>query len=777
LVRQSRIFNNEQIALLGPAKPDHPQAILILHHLEWSDKMKGFSVQSFLWLAAAGSVLVFGAARADSFPGASVSGTIVEGTSGRPVPDAEIRIDGLSKCALSRDGGGFLIRGVPPGIRSIRIRAMGYRDMEMPNVTFSGDTTLRLVLKSDPLRMDPVLITGTRTDHLLSAVTVCAKVLPSDWIGNRNGSTAAEAVESAGGVTVKDGGGFAGIKTLSIRGSGDAQVLVLLDGQRLNAAQDGSVDLGAIPSESLEKIEIVRGGHSSLVGSDAIGGAVHLFTRNAPTGGGLTYGFRSTVGSFGTRGGGTYGSARFGRFDAFAAYNRTLSDGDFDFRSPLDGLEHARENNDYSGSHLLAKVGAGDPHGGGRIQLLFNRNRSNRGSADAVHSTFSSGRARRDEKQDLYGALLEKRLNAVLRVRGQIFHQDRRYGFRSLYENDRHDAGATGIEASATWAVNAACLLSAGMDARRDGLNSTKFSSRRRETAGGFIQTEIDHGWRVIGLDTRWKWIPALRWEKNWPTPGGSGTGTAWGNGYPKIGVLIRPFRNADFSLRSNIGRSFRLPTFNDLYWPELIWPGAGGVAGNDRLVPETALTADAGFSWSFGESVRLTLAGTVFENRIRHLIQWESDAEWVYTPRNVGRARIRGIEAEWGLSLPSERLHLTLSPVWMDARDRTVPGHSPKLVYRPDFSMDAEFGTRLASWRLNGTYMAMGRRHTQADHSRSLGPFERTGLNAQWGRNWRGGRFWVKGEVNNLANRRITLVEGYPLPGREFRLTIGQDG
>jgi vitamin B12 transporter len=738
--------------------------------------MRDCLIRSFLWLAAAGSVLFFGAARAASFPGSSVSGMVVEEASGCPVPDAEIRIDGFSKCILSRDGGGFLIRGVPHGIRTVRVRAMGYRDMIMPNVTFSGDTTLRFDLKSDPLRMDPVLITGTRTDHLLSAVTVWAKVLPSDWIANRNGSTAAEAVETAGGLTVKDGGGFAGIKTLSMRGSGDSQVLVLLDGQRLNAAQDGSVDLGAIPSESLEKIEIVRGGHSSLVGSDAIGGAVHLFTRNAPAAGGLTYGFRSTVGSFGTRGGGTYGSARFGRFDAFAAYNRTLSDGDFGFRSPLDGLEHTRENNDYSGSHLLVKAGAGDPHGG-RIQLLFNRNRSNRGSADAVHSAFSSGRARRDEKQDLFGALLEKRLNSTLRVRGQIFHQDRQYAYRSLYENDRHDADATGIEASATWAVNAACLLSAGIDARRDGLNSTKFSDRSRETAGGFIQAEIDHGWHVAGLDTRWKWIPALRWERNWPAPGGSIAGTAWGDGYPKIGILIRPFRNADFSLRSNLGRSYRLPTFNDLYWPELIWPGSGGVAGNDRLVPETALTADGGFSWSFGESARVTLAGMVFDNRIRHLIQWESDAEWVYSPRNVGRAGIRGIEAECGLSLPSERLHLTLSPVWMDARDRTVPGRSPKLVYRPDFRMDAEFGTRLASWRFNGTYTVIGKRYTQTDHSRSLGTFEKTGVNAQWGTNWRGGRLWVKGEVNNLANRRITLVEGYPLPGREFRLTIGQDG
>lgn len=734
--------------------------------------MSGFSMKTLMAIAAAGSILVFGAGRAASNPGPSVSGTVVEETSGRPVPDAEIHIEGFSKTVLSRDGGGFFIRDVPAGTRTLRVRAMGYRDMEMPNVTFSGDTTLRLFLKSDPLRMDPVLITGTRTDHLLSAVSVSASVFSSDWIMNRNGATAAESMESAGHVTVKDGGGFAGIKTLSMRGSGDSQVLVLLDGQRLNAAQDGSVDLSAIPSESLEKIEMVRGGHSTLVGSDALGGAVHLFTRNAAADKGLSFGFRSTAGSFGTRGGGTWGSARLGRFDAFASFNRTLSDGDFTYRSPLDGIEHTRANNDFSGSHLLMKAGTGDPNGG-RIQLLYNRNRSNRGSADAVNTAFSSGRARRGEHLDLVSALFEKRLAPSLRVRGQAFRQDRLYVYRSLYENDRHDADMTGIEASAAWTPHAACLLSAGFDARRDGLNSTKFSDRHRETAGGFIQAELDHGLRLAGLETRWKWIPALRWERNWLESGAS-TG---GDAYPKIGVLVRPFRDADFSLRSNIGRSFRLPTFNDLYWPEQIWPGAGGVRGNEQLLPETAVTGDAGFAWTFGESVLFTVSGTVFDNRIRSLIQWESDAEWVYSPRNVGRARIRGIEAGGRVSLPSGRFHAAVWPVWMDARDVTAAGRSPRLVYRPDFRMDAEIGTRLGAVRVNGTLMAVGKRYSQPDQAESLGSFERIGANFLWGIDWSNFRFWIKGEVNNLADEKITFVEGYPMPGREFRVSFGVDG
>jgi len=106
-----------------------------------------------------------------------------------------------------------------------------------------------------------------------------------------------------------------------------------------------------------------------------------------------------------------------------------------------------------------------------------------------------------------------------------------------------------------------------------------------------------------------------------------------------------------------------------------------------------------------------------------------------------------------------------------------TAAGRSPRLVYRPDFRMDAEMGTRLGPVRVNGTLMTVGKRYSQPDQAKSLGSFERIGANVLWESDWSGFRFWIKGEVNNLAGRNITFVEGYPMPGREFRVTFGLDG
>jgi vitamin B12 transporter len=613
--------------------------------------------------------------------------------------------------------------------------------------------------------MDPVLVTGTRSEHLRSQITVSSQVLTSDWIANRNGNTAAEVIESAAGVYVKDEGGFAGLKTLSIRGSGDSQVLVLLDGQRLNAAQDGSVDISVVPSESLERIEIVRGGHSGLFGADAVGGAVHLITRNAPPAKGLSIGIHSTLGSFGTKTGGVYGAGRSGPFDVFLAYDRSRSEGNFSFESPLDHLRKTRENNDFNGGHLLMKTRL-NLENGGKIQFIGHWTLSDRGSADPVTSDFPSSLARRKERQDLYGLAFESQVFRRIRLNAQTYYQNRENRFSSLYENDRHSNTASGLDLYGRMTVFPEAILAAGLEIRRDALESTKFSRRRRDSRSLSLQSEISHPLRLAGLDMRWKWIPALRWD---------GYGANRQQTSPKLGVLIRPFRSLDLAFRGNAGLSFRLPTFNDLYWPEVVWPGAGGVRGNPALRPESGETWDVGLAYNGGRPL-FTVELTYFQNRIKDLILWESDADWVYSPRNIGRAMISGIENEWSLKLPADRAYVTVAPTWMASRDMTAAG-GRELVYRPGYKLDISAGFKIGPFRLNGDYQAVDRRFTRADHSKSLDSYDLLGGNVQWNGEWLGFKLRTKFQVINLLDKNIFLIEGYPVPGREWRVTLGFDG
>jgi outer membrane cobalamin receptor len=384
-----------------------------------------------------------------------------------------------------------------------------------------------------------------------------------------------------------------------------------------------------------------------------------------------------------------------------------------------------------------------------------------------VTSTFPSSDARRDEVRNQVGLLFERQVLNTVRMDAQVYYQARVNRFHSLYEKDRHENNAAGMEVLARWIVHPAVLMTAGAELRRDGLESTKFNHLQRHTQSFNAQVEIDHALNAFGWRTQWKWIPALRQDR---------TRAGKANLCPKIGVLFRPFPFSDFSLKANAGKSFRLPTFNDLYWPELVIPGWGGVRGNSALKPETGFNADAGIVYRTKAPGMFAVECTAFQNSLHDLILWESDEQLVYAPRNVGSARITGLETEFTYRTPGEHWDFAVAPTWMRARDLTVPGKAVRLVYRPDFKLDASAGFRFGAFRFRVQARAVDTRYTRADNSKRLPSYWTMGGNVQFEHRIFGGQFRSKLEMNNAFDRSIYIIEGYPTPGREFRFTLGLD-
>ncbi|NIT57820.1 MAG: TonB-dependent receptor plug domain-containing protein, partial [Aliifodinibius sp.] len=81
------------------------------------------------------------------------------------------------------------------------------------------------------------------------------------------------------GVQIESVSGGAGRSIIRIHGSSANQVLVLLDGQRLNNPQTGEVDLSEIPLEQIERIEVVRQGNTAIFGGNAFGGVISFKSR------------------------------------------------------------------------------------------------------------------------------------------------------------------------------------------------------------------------------------------------------------------------------------------------------------------------------------------------------------------------------------------------------------------------------------------------------------------------------------------------------------------
>ena len=152
--------------------------------------------------------------------------------------------------------------------------------------------------------------------------------------------TTEELLSRTPGVSIRRFGGLGQFSTLSIRGSSSEQVLVLVDGVRLNTGEGGSVDFSTIPLDMIERIEVIRGGGTTLYGSDAIGGVVNIVTRKAAdkaeARATLTYG------SYDTIKGSVTGSGSLGNFSGLLSLTHMQSDGDFAYETPE--IQNARSS-------------------------------------------------------------------------------------------------------------------------------------------------------------------------------------------------------------------------------------------------------------------------------------------------------------------------------------------------------------------------------------------------------------------------------------------------
>ncbi|WP_394843035.1 TonB-dependent receptor [Pendulispora brunnea] len=136
---------------------------------------------------------------------------------------------------------------------------------------------------ADPEPRDPhdtVVVTGTRTPERSQRATVKTDVVTRDEMDRRGATNVGEALATQPGVRVDPGSyGYLGnIHAIQIQGFDRDRVLVLEDGERVVGDIGGAIDLAALPTADLARIEIVTGPTSSLYGSSALGGVVNLVT-------------------------------------------------------------------------------------------------------------------------------------------------------------------------------------------------------------------------------------------------------------------------------------------------------------------------------------------------------------------------------------------------------------------------------------------------------------------------------------------------------------------
>jgi vitamin B12 transporter len=489
------------------------------------------------------------------------------------------------------------------------------------------------------VKLNEVVVTATKTEQDVEDMTQSVTVITADDIQKSNATSAAEIIERTTGVQINDPGPNGAVTGISIRGSTSTQVLVLLDGIRLNSAGTGGFDMSdlPVPLEKIDRIEIVRGPSSALYGADALGGVVNIITKK-PTG------LESTI----TGAGGSYGywtlgadnSGRIGKFYYSLSANEERDGG-------------YRTNSDLDKTTTGAKLG-----------YDFSKDSSLEATVNYVEKTIgvpgpisSPSPLAREWDRTLNTALTYKvKFSKDLDLRVSVYDNRDKilYNDPDFPPYSRNISSSNGVELQTNWLITSWNLLTLGVEARGDHLESTIADEHSASLMAGYIEDEITIG-QPFTL------ILGGRYDDH----------SVYGGEFDPKASARYLIASTGTTFRASIGRAFAAPTLEDLYWAF-----DGFEQGNPNLKPETSIEYEGSVEQSLGTGQVVKF--TVFDRHVTDLIVWVPDpVTFIYSPINIGDARISGYEAEAKFTF-FNAITWAVNYTYMNPKDEDTGGYVP---------------------------------------------------------------------------------------------------
>lgn len=134
--------------------------------------------------------------------------------------------------------------------------------------------------KLPQVELDKIVVTATRTPTKTSNVIAQTRVIDKEELKRFQGQTVMEVLRRQPGFSIKQDGGMGTSSNLYLRGYDSKRVLVLIDGVRYGSMSTGQPALALLPTDQIDRIEILYGASgSSIYGSDAMGGVIQIFTK------------------------------------------------------------------------------------------------------------------------------------------------------------------------------------------------------------------------------------------------------------------------------------------------------------------------------------------------------------------------------------------------------------------------------------------------------------------------------------------------------------------
>jgi hypothetical protein len=203
-----------------------------------------------------------------------IQGSVYNIATDEPIPNVNIYLPDYTKGTISDNQGKFVLEISEQMVDRILIfEHIGFDTLILAVEDFPGNSVI--YLKPNPLKSDAIDVEALRLDiEIVKDLPQALKVIKKDEFEIRGYTDAGDLLSKDQSIQINEE--TSGKKTLAMRAGNADDVLILLNGIKLNNAYDNTFDISFINLENVERIEIIKGSHTALYGPDGFSGVINI---------------------------------------------------------------------------------------------------------------------------------------------------------------------------------------------------------------------------------------------------------------------------------------------------------------------------------------------------------------------------------------------------------------------------------------------------------------------------------------------------------------------
>lgn len=638
----------------------------------------------------------------------------------------------------------------------------------------------------DTLSLSEVTITESRRKEIIQSQRLDGVQLQS-----LNSQSVADALRYFSGIQVKDFGGVGGIKTINIRSMGSHHVGVFYDGIQLGNAQNGQIDLGRYSLDNIEEINLYNGQKSNIFQSAkdfGSSGTIYIRTRRPRWKDDEQSHLLAQLktGSFGLINPEVVWEQRLSdRISLSASASYTNADGEYDFhyhRLNLDGTvaydtTATRHNSDIEAFRTEVSTFGFLDKGQWCGKVYYYD--SNRGIPGAiVNNVFRNGERQWDRNLFVQGSF-EYSFSPRYQMKGSAkwawdYMRFLRDDPKELYIDNRYYQQEAYLSVANVFHLNSWWDISASVDAQWNTMNADMSNFMYPTRWSQYVS--VASAFKYKGLSAQASLLGTFIQDRIGNEYVGGRYSTCRDEFTPALFVSWQPLSPSDWYINGFVKKAFRMPTFNDLYYTEV---------GNKDLEPEYT------WQYSIGSSYKkiinhaifksLSFKGDAYYNKVTNkIVAYPSGQQFRWTMLNLGLVEILGLElgAESSMKFGNVNGVLRLNYTYQKARDFTDPTDSyygDQIPYVPLHSGSVAGRLSWRGWDLNYSFIYTGERYNAQENipQNHEQPWYTHDASLVWNFPLNKVKCRVGLEVNNIFDQDYEVILNYPMPGRNYKVTL----